>query len=183
MPPFGRLCLPLLLAFGFAGCAMFQKTPPPAAPAPPAPPPLSMPQIVMPPMQREAPLPVQVAHSIEAGADANPDASGRASPVVVRVYEMKSAVAFEAADFFSLFEREQQALGADLIARDEYQIRPGEQVLFARPLRAGTRVVGVAVAFRDLDRSSWRSSLALPASSPQGLSVRVEGRSVKLSLR
>jgi type VI secretion system protein VasD len=177
----GGLWLPLLLSFGLAACSMFQKTPP--APAPPPPAPQAMPQIVLPPMQKEALPPVQVAHSIEAGADANPDISGRASPVVVRVYEMRSAVAFEAADFFSLFEREQQALGTDLIGRDEYQIRPGEQVLFARPLRPGTRVVGVAVAFRDLDKSSWRSTLALPGSSPQGLSVRVDGRSVKLSLR
>jgi type VI secretion system protein VasD len=164
-----------------AGCSFLSKAPPP-----PPPPPFQMPQvapapqIVMPPPQvREAP-PVQVAISLEAGAKVNPDVGGRASPVIVRIYELKSPVAFQAADFFTLFDKESQALGADLIGRDEYQLKPGERVLFARPLRPGTRVVAAVAAFRDLERSTWKAVLLIPTAPPQGVTVQVDGRQIRI---
>ena len=44
--------------------------------------------------------------TVVAGPDVNPDARKRASPVLVRIYALKSAAPFEAADFFSLFEKD-----------------------------------------------------------------------------
>ena len=166
------------LIAGIAGCGMFSKPPPPPpAQMPPAP----APQIVLPPPPPPPPPPApQVAISLEAGARVNPDAAGRGAPVVVRVYELRAPVAFEAADFFTLFEREQQALGQDLVGRDEYQLRPGERLLFARPLRAGTRVVAAVAAFRDLERSTWKAVLAVPTAPPQGISIQVDGRQVRI---
>jgi type VI secretion system protein VasD len=147
----------------------------------PAPMAAPMPQIVLPPPPPAPPPPApQVAISLEAGARVNPDAAGRGAPVVVRVYELRSQVAFDAADFFTLFDREQQALGQDLVGRDEYQLRPGERLLFARPLRPGTRVVAAVAAFRELERSTWKAVLAVPTAPPQGLSIQVDGRQVRI---
>ena len=137
------------------------------------------PQIVMPPPVREAP-PVQVALSLEAGPRVNPDIGGRPSPVIVRVYELRSPVAFQAADFFTLFDKESQALGADLVGRDEYQLKPGERLLFARPLRPGTRAVAAVAAFRDLERSTWKAVLPIPTAPPAGLSIQVDGRQIRI---
>lgn len=163
-----------------AGCGMFSKPPPP----PPAQMPAPMPQIVLPPPPPPPPAPPppapQVAISLEAGARVNPDAAGRGAPVIVRIYELRSQVAFDAADFFTLFDREQQALGQDLVGRDEYQLRPGERLLFARPLRPGTRVVAAVAAFRELERSTWKAVLPVPTAPPQGLSIQVDGRQVRI---
>ena len=161
-----------------AGCSFFGKSPPPPAPPPLQAPPA--PQVIQVPAPIVQAPPVQVAVSVEAGPSVNPDASGRPSPVIVRVYELKSAVGFGAADFFALFEREQQTLGADLVGRDEYQLRPGERVMFARPLRAGTRAVAAAAAFRDVERAQWKAVLPVPTSPPAGISIQVDGRQVRI---
>ncbi|MBS1135067.1 MAG: type secretion system-associated lipoprotein [Burkholderiaceae bacterium] len=62
-----------------------------------------------------APKPVVVKLTIEASADANPDTRGRPSPVTVKLFELKSSASFEKADFFSLFDRERETLGPELV--------------------------------------------------------------------
>ena len=47
---------------------------------------------------------------LSAASDVNPDATGRPSPIVVRVYQLRADAAFAAADFFALFDEEQQTL-------------------------------------------------------------------------
>ena len=181
-----RLCgefVTILTVLLLGGCSFTSKAPPPV----PQPAPVAVqapaPQIVLPAPIKEPLPPPAVAFAVEASPTANPDASGRASPVVVRLYELKSPVAFETADFFSLFDRESQTLGADLVSRDEYQLKPGEQVLLARALRPGTRYVAVAVAYRDLERARWRAVQTLPGSAPNGIGVRVDTRNVTVTLR
>lgn len=174
-----RAAYSVSIAAVLAGCSFFKKAPPPAPPPPPGAPPPPPSVIQLPPQVLPA-APVPVAISLEAGPRVNPDASGRASPVVVRVYELKAAVAFEAADFFALAEREQQVLGADLVGRDEYQLKPGERQLFARPLRAGTRVIAATAAFRDMERATWKAVLAVPTAPPQGVSVLIDGRQIRI---
>ena len=54
----------------------------------------------------------------------NPDLNGRPSPIVVRLFELKHPVAFENADFFSLYERVKETLATDLVATEELELRP-----------------------------------------------------------
>src|SRR5262245_55744080 len=72
--------------------------------------------------------------SINTDAAANPDQHGRPSPVVVRVYELKGVGAFNSSDFFSLFDKEAETLGSELIGREEYDLRPGENRPYQRQL-------------------------------------------------
>src|SRR6185503_596321 len=66
------------------------------------------------------PPPASVAGSIQASAQINPSASKRPSPLLIRVYELKSVAAFNGADFMSLYQRDQTALGGDLLAKEEF---------------------------------------------------------------
>lgn len=109
------------------------------------------------------PKPVNVRAVVEAQKNVNPDSKGRASPVIVRVYELKSLAAFNDLDFFSLYERDKETLGAEMLAREELQLKPGESRLIERPLQLDTRYVGVVAAFRDLARAQWRAAVAIPA--------------------
>ena len=77
-------------ALALAGCGLMKKAPPP--PPPPA------------------PVPVSVALKVSLSADGNPDASGRASPLVVRVYALRGD------DTFRRLELE------DLEGHDDYKI-------------------------------------------------------------
>ena len=109
-----------------------------------------------------APKPMVVKISLQAQPSINPDSNGRASPVVVKLYELKSAAAFDASDFFSIFDSEQKTLGAELLNSEVLQLQPGGNMEFDRPLNADTRYLAAIAAFRDLEHSQWRTTLALP---------------------
>jgi type VI secretion system protein VasD len=104
-----------------------------------------------------APKPAQVAGTIQASPQVNPSTSKRPSPVMVRVYELKTAAAFNSADFMSLYQRDKAELGADLLAKEEFVLAPGESKTFAKTLAPDTRFIGVLAVYRDVEHAKWRS--------------------------
>lgn len=86
----------------------------------------------------------------------NPDLNGRPSPIVISLFELKHPVAFENADFFSLYERAKDSLTPDLVASEELELRPGETVELKLSVEQGSRFVGVLAAYRDLPDTQWR---------------------------
>lgn len=167
-----------LFGVGFAGCTATRQTladasgwvskkldpKPPAPPPPPpavkveAPPPPPKPVLVVPPRQLQL--------AIQAGELLNPDIMNRPSPVLVRVYLLRAEINFGAADFFSLFERDAATLGADLLAREELQLRPGRVVSISREFPPEAKFLGVVVAFRNVEKSTWRALSSLPIAPP-----------------
>lgn len=107
-------------------------------------------------------VPIGVSASVAAGQRLNPDQRGRPSPVLVRLYELKDGAGFMNADFLALFERDQSTLGADLIHREEYLMKPGESRTWVRKADLEARALAVFVAYRDLEHSEWRASVSLP---------------------
>jgi type VI secretion system protein VasD len=107
--------------------------------------------------------PVQLDISLQAATDLNPDLKSRPSPMIMRVYELKSEATFVQADFFSLQNNERATLTEDLLARDEFIVRPGDRRgLIRRKIHPQTGVLGVFAAFRDLPRSTWRATFRVP---------------------
>jgi type VI secretion system protein VasD len=98
--------------------------------------------------------------SIEAtvvgGPNLNPNLQGKASPVVVRVFELRQTAAFLAADYAALFEHAQQTLGEDLVAQEEFVLRPGEIRHHDRSGAPQASALGLAAGFRTLDEKAWR---------------------------
>jgi type VI secretion system protein VasD len=126
------------------------------------------------------PVVSEIQLQVLAGADVNPDARKRASPVTVRIYALKSAAPFEAADFFSLFDKDTATLGGELVQREEFLMRPGEQK--ALPLKFGPEVkaIGVMVAYRDLERARWREVHAIDIGQAVELKVRLNGSQIAM---
>ena len=94
--------------------------------------------------------------TLSASDQLNPDLNGRPSPIVVRLIELKHPVAFENADFFSLYERAKESLAPDLVTSEELELRPGETVELKLSVEEGSRYVGVLAAYRDLSDTQWR---------------------------
>lgn len=136
-----------------------------------APPPI----VIAPP-----PKPAPAALTIAASADTNPDATGRPSPVVVRVYQLKGDAAFTGAEFFPLFDDDQKVLGAELISRDEYVLAPSEKRIIEVAVSDDARFVGAIAAFRDIRNAEWR--VLVPAARNGMLTVAVERARVVLSV-
>lgn len=101
--------------------------------------------------------------TLTASDQLNPDLNGRPSPVVVRLFELRHPVAFENADFFSLYERARETLSPDLLSSEELELRPGETVELKLDIAGGGRYVGVVAAYRDLPQARWRYTLPVAA--------------------
>lgn len=94
--------------------------------------------------------------SVASMPNVNPDNSDRPSPIAVKTYELRSELAFNQADFQSLFERPVSTLGPDIIAADEFVLIPGEARKTAYRPSPNTRYLGVVAGFRQMDRAHWR---------------------------
>lgn len=123
------------------------------------------------------PKDTKLAGSLVAAADVNPDPEGRPSPVVLRIYQLQSAVKFNNADFFALYDDAAAVLGADLIAFDEFTMRPGQTMDYQAQFKPTAKFVGVLAAFRDINSAQWRADLALPK-KPGRLQVGLQKMSV-----
>lgn len=107
--------------------------------------------------------PPSVVVRIQSAPALNPDHMGRPSPIVIRLYTLKSGDIFNNADFFALYEQDTSILGDDLITSEELEILPGEnRVIEERELDMETTHVGVIAAYRDLDNAVWRGIIETP---------------------
>ena len=118
---------------------------------------------------------------IVAGGDVNPDDSGRPSPVVVRVVELKSPAVFESADFFALYQDEAQTLGADLVATEEFEFKPGDVQDLKFALKPESNYVGILAAYRQMDKANWRLVLPLQLKDKNQITVLLNRRGIELA--
>jgi type VI secretion system protein VasD len=106
-----------------------------------------------------APKPTQLTGgSIEGSAQLNPSVNKRPSPLVLRVYELKNATAFNSADFVALYERDKAELAPEV------------------------KFIGVMGAFRDLERAQWRSVVAVLPGQKQRVTIRADGLALSVTV-
>jgi len=82
------------------------------------------------------------------GADANPDDDKTPSPLIIKMYELKSPDMFEKANFIDIFEQDTDILGADLIDKHRLKhLQPGEERIERFVLDEKTQYVGLFAEF------------------------------------
>jgi type VI secretion system protein VasD len=101
--------------------------------------------------------------TIQAAAGVNPNDDGRPSPVVVRLYQLRTVDVFKAADFGKLSGSDQATLGQDLIRRDEYTLTPGGRRQVELELPEDAAALCAIAAFQRLEQAVWRACVDLPA--------------------
>lgn len=106
--------------------------------------------------------PLRLELAVRAAPTVNPDDRSRPAPIVVSVYELKTDGAFNAADFFTLQGPDKTVLADDLLARERFQLRPGERRVIRRDADPAAGALGVVAAYRDLPNSVWRAAYPLP---------------------
>ncbi|HEY9101228.1 type VI secretion system lipoprotein TssJ [Chitinimonas sp.] len=112
----------------------------------------------------------------------NPDSTGRASPVVLKVFHLKSLASFQTSDFFSLYDRPTEALGSDYVTVEEIVLTPGSKQRIERPIGPDTRYLAFVAAFRDLEHSQWRGTLDI-SKGDKKVPLSVELTDNKLTVR
>lgn len=126
------------------------------------------------------PKPTVMKATVNAQADVNPDARGRPSPVTVRVYGLKSRAVFDSADFFALYDKDRETLSADMVEKEEFQLKPGESRVVDKTLPPEVAYVAVFAAFRDLERAQWRMAMALPPNQVSNIRVVLTKSSITI---
>ena len=112
----------------------------------------------------------------------NPNTESQPSPVVLRIYELKSLNAFQQATFFQLLDNDTALLGQDMLGKRELEIKPGEKQAFDRATPVETRFIGVIAGFRESDKATWRTSLELAPQQGGSIVVKLTAQAVSISL-
>jgi type VI secretion system protein VasD len=153
----------LFLVLMLSGCGLFGKK---EEPPPPPPPP---------------PEPTRVIIEFEATGDINPNSEGRPSPLYLRIYQLKGYAVFESADFFSLYDRGDEILGRDLVAKEEILLKPNEKRTVFYEVADDTGAIGLLGLFMDYENVRWKAVAGVQANkttvirtlvSQAGLTIR-----------
>ena len=124
------------------------------------------------------PTPVEL--TVVGGPGLNPNAQGRASPVVVRIFELTDTQRFESADYAALFEHPGESLQHDVASQEEFVLRPGDIHERNRSAPSPVLTLGVAAAFRDLEHSVWRLTVPLKPGERNFVLIDVDQNTIRL---
>ena len=119
--------------------------------------------------------------SFEVSHDVNLSEDGKASPIVVRMFEFEDVKEFKGADFFSLFDKEAATIGQFILAKDEFEFRPGDQKHVERKTKPETKFIGIFAAYRDLDNAKWRAVIPLDNEKTNEIIVHLGSAGVQIS--
>lgn len=114
----------------------------------------------------------------------NADSMGRAYPVVLKVYELKSSQVFASSDFYSLQNDDKKVLQADMLRKDEILLYPGKSTTIRRLANPETEIIGIIAEFRDLSLANWRQVYHLdPAPDSKWYRAVIPRKKIKLSIQ
>lgn len=134
-----------------------------------------------PPAPPPPPPPTLVELNIVSDKTSNPDANNQASPVLLRIYELKDKSNFANADFFAVFNKEQATLAGDLLHKQEMFFKPDDKAELKIEPDPQTKLIGVFAAFRNLDNAQWRAMGVLNPHKTNVLQLNISGNALKLT--
>ncbi len=118
-----------------------------------------------------------------ADADINPDEKKKPSPLYIRMYELKSTKMFNKADFISLYERDSEIIGADLIAVQKLKpLKPGETRDDFLVLDNKTTYVALYAEFLQYKDAVYRVVIPVTANNvvTSSATIRISGNALKI---
>jgi type VI secretion system protein VasD len=127
--------------------------------------------------------PTVVDLSVSATIDANPSREGRPSPIVVRLYQLRTPGEFNTADYFQLNDSPDSTLGAALIDHERLVLNPGQSFSLSRELPDDARFLGALGSYRDIDNSQWRALIEIPAHETSMIGLEIGAHQLSMSAR
>lgn len=120
--------------------------------------------------------------SVKASGKVNAGNQNKATPIEIRIYELKNDATFTAADYWSLHDNDKSVLTEDLLHRDSFILHPGEEKKLRRPLNVQTTAIGVIASYRNLAKSVWRATYKIPEPQEKRWYSRIlPGKKVQLN--
>ncbi len=117
------------------------------------------------------------------GADANSDEQNIPSPLIVRMYELKSADMFNKANFIDIFERDAEVLGADMIDKQQLKhMQPGETREVNFVLSNETQYVGLFAEFLQYKDAKYKLLIPIALTNVFSSSAKIKISGNELSI-
>lgn len=125
----------------------------------------------------------ELAITIHAVSYLNPNIYHQASPIVVSIYQLKSATLFGQLNFFALNNSVPNLLNPDLLDKSEIEIRPEQTQTVTQTLAADTRFIGVVAAYRDPENAQWRRVLPIAMRKKVNLQIELATQAVGIRIK
>jgi type VI secretion system protein VasD len=122
------------------------------------------------------PPPAILTLNITGSADQNPGPAGNGNVVAVQLYQLAATGKFLSTDFYSLTGQEAATLGQDEMgASQQFLLAPGQKLTETEPLKPTVTAIGIAVLFREINKSTWRVTAPVAASGPSVVNLQING--------
>lgn len=107
-------------------------------------------------------------------SDINPDDDKKPSPLFVRMYELKSNKMFSKANFIDIYEKDEEVLGADMLAKQRLRrLVPGESRNENFVLNKETRFIGLYAEFFQFKKSGFKLIVPVVPTNVIGTSAEI----------
>jgi len=117
---------------------------------------------------------------VVAAPNVNPDPSGQALSVVVRIYQLKDKGRLEAADYNAIWRTDKETLSDDFLDRQERVVQPGTQEMLEIKANPMATYLGVVALFRNPSGDTWRKIIPISGKNPK-ISLNLREHSIELS--
>ena len=113
--------------------------------------------------------------SFIADADINPDDANVSSPVIIRMYELKSTKQFKNANFIDLYERDTEVLGKSMITKQSLKaIKPSEKNERSFVLSKEAAYIGLYVEFLQYEDAKYKVTIPIEQTNVISSSAKVQ---------
>ncbi|HET9049404.1 MAG TPA: type VI secretion system lipoprotein TssJ [Chiayiivirga sp.] len=106
-----------------------------------------------------------LASEVHVSTLANPDASGRPSPVVIYVLSLRSLDRFQASELTAILDGPANSLGADLVSFRQITVLPGETRAVELDTTSDTRFIAAVAALQNYRSLQWRDAVEVGGKS------------------
>lgn len=117
--------------------------------------------------------------TLSAAGNVNPGPDGRAAPLPVQLYVLRSTGGFQSQDYFGL--KSGSAISADQVDSRSVSLRPGETKQLSVNSGVDGAYLGVIAGYRNINNANWRA--VSPLGTSNGFVVRAGKSSISISAR
>lgn len=127
------------------------------------------------------PPPTTLSIQLNAAADVNPDGTGAAAPLRIRVMQLADTGALSQTDFFAFDTDPAKVLGPDLLGTQNLVLKPDQTVTITPEAKPDVKFVAVVGAFYAIDKARWRAWVPVKAHVANTIAVKLNAAEIVMT--
>jgi type VI secretion system protein VasD len=113
----------------------------------------------------------------------NPDINGKAAPVALTIYELRSQNYFNAASYTDLANSATDTLKTSLIDLHPYELQPGSDKNINLYISKQTRYIGLTAGYRNINSATWKKLITLNKNKTNNININLESENLTASIK